>query len=113
MHKFHEQNIRYNYFRRTWVGEEKIVLRLQDQLKGTPSSILCHWLNWSPVGFSTGTQTILTEVLRGSYQSLQINASICLKLGQDRFLPDHFQFFIHEHPIIRRYNRVVKFTTNK
>jgi hypothetical protein len=40
----------------------------------------------------------------GFLQSLQTNAGRVRKLRSDQFLPNHFQFIIHHHPVIRRYS---------
>jgi hypothetical protein len=43
----------------------------------------------------TGTSAILTGVSHGFPQSVQENAGIISKLGNDRFLPYPFEFIMH------------------
>jgi hypothetical protein len=55
------------------------------------------------VGSNFGRYTHYSKGFRGLPQSLSENSRIILKLGDERFLPDPFQFTVHDHPVIRRY----------
>jgi hypothetical protein len=44
---------------------------------------------------SATAPAILTEIFRGSSQTLHTDAGIFLRLGHDRLLPNSFQFVIH------------------
>jgi hypothetical protein len=52
------------------------------------------------LGSNLGRGASYSEVLRDLPKSFEVNAGIVLRLGHERFLPNHFQFIYH--PTIRR-----------
>jgi hypothetical protein len=68
----------------------KIRLHLTDSRSGYALEV--------PVGMSTGTSAILTEVYREFPQFLQANSGIIHSWGYDRFLLNPFPLIIHQSP---------------
>jgi hypothetical protein len=75
-------------------------------LIGWYGSRLSFWRRW--VWISARAATIWIKISRGFRQSLQANFEIIPRLGQDRFLPNPFQFIMihllcHHSTLISRY----------
>jgi hypothetical protein len=59
---------------------------------------------WNVLGWNRGRETGYPELDRFP-QSFEANAGLLLQLGNDRFLPDPFQFFIHQSYHSTQYRR--------